>query len=588
MELTTRSPLQLQHPVARPGNEALCVELDQPVTAIAVSAQGLVALGTHQGLISIRDAHTGLERHTLRGHRQRVHALAFSPDGETLFSVSRDGGVCRWSMSLGCGEQMWCGLQSQNTCAASGARLLVGGDDGVIRCWTGDRLDCELHGHQGMITTVSLLPGGDLAVSGGVDGIVILWDLLQSEGRTLYQHKGAITCSALSADGALLVSGSTDGSLSVWDLKRERVIGMMSGHDGPVTSCALSADGRRLVSGSSDRAVMVWSLESGQQTHVFHAHECEVLAVAWSAGRAWSASADHSVRAWDLSRQPTPPAHRLRHTAGVTDSALTPDGQLLVSTSLDCTVRIWDTASGTAIQTLRGHKDAIRSVACAPSGGGLASVSEDGEIRLWSRGAGQWLAGPVLAAGQGALSRCRFLGDSMLLTMGQGGTVRAWSILSGRALFDIQAHDGAVRACDLLPDGRIVTAGHSELAIWSAGALQHRLTSSGAPITDCVAHPDGRQVLFSCEDGAVRRWVLGETEPAVLYHHEGAATALAVTPAQILVSVGLCGGLRLHDLQTGATEETALPQPLSTVSAHGGWIVAGDQAGNLWVFARRS
>ena len=205
MDLTTEAPLQLQHPVAQPGNEALHVALGQPVTAIAVSVQGLMALGTHQGLISIRDAHTGAEHRTLRGHRQRVHALVFSQDGETLFSVSRDGGVCRWSMSLGCGKQMWRSRQSLNTCAASVSRLLVGGDDGVIRCWKGDHIESELHGHNGMITTASVLPGGGLAVSGGVDGVVLLWDLTACVGRALYQHTGAVTCSALSADGTLLV-----------------------------------------------------------------------------------------------------------------------------------------------------------------------------------------------------------------------------------------------------------------------------------------------------------------------------------------------------------------------------------------------
>lgn len=587
MDLTIEAPLQLQHPVAQPSNEAMHVALGQPVTAIAVSAQGLMALGTHQGLISLRDARTGSEHRILRGHQQRIHALAFSPDGETLFSVSRDGGVCRWSMSLGCGAQMWRGRQSQNTCAASASRLLVGGDDGVIRCWQGDHLEFEMHGHNGMITTTSVLPSSDLAVSGGVDGVVVLWDLAACSGRTLYQHRGAVTCSALSADGTLLVSGDTDGRLSVWDLERERIVGVMSGHDGPVTGCDLSADGLRLVSGSSDRTVMVWSLESGQRTHVFHAHECEVLAVAWSAGLAWSASADHSARAWELSRQSRPPAHRLRHAAGVTDVALSPDGQLLISGSLDCTVRIWDTTSGSSVQTLRGHQDAVRSVDCAPGGGAIASVSADGEIRLWSRGTSQWHAGPVLVSGQGELHHCRFVGDSLLLTMGQGGTVRAWSILSGAPLFDINAHAGPVHACGVMPDGRLVTASFGELAVWSAGALLCRLATDSAAITDCVAHPDGEQILFSDEDGAVWQWALGEAPPRMLHRHEDAATALAVTRNQGLVSASQCGSLQLHDLRTGATEEIVLPRPLSTVSARGPWVVAGDQAGNLWVFAQR-
>ena len=143
----------------------------------------------------------------------------------------------------------------------------------------------------------------------------------------------------------------------------------------------------------------------------------------------------------------------------------------------------------------------------------IASVSADGEIRLWSRSASLWQAGPVLMSGQGELQCCRFFGDSLLLTMGQGGTVRAWSILSGAALFDISAHSGPIHACGLLPDGRIVTASFSELAVWSAGDLVRRLSTDSATITDCVAHPDGAQVLFSDEEGAVWQWGLGEAPP---------------------------------------------------------------------------
>ena len=43
------------------------------------------------------------------------------------------------------------------------------------------------------------------------------------------------------------------------------------------------------------------------------------------------------------------------HSARVTDLAFTPDGQELVSSSDDKTIRIWDWQSGVTLRTIRGY-----------------------------------------------------------------------------------------------------------------------------------------------------------------------------------------------------------------------------------------
>ncbi len=51
--------------------------------------------------------------------------------------------------------------------------------------------------------------------------------------------------------------------------------------------------------------------------------------------------------------------------------------------SYDQTVRLWDAASGQALQTLQGHTGWIWSVCFSPAGQALASSSVDGTIKLW-------------------------------------------------------------------------------------------------------------------------------------------------------------------------------------------------------------
>ncbi|NWI95060.1 CORO7 protein, partial [Pitta sordida] len=56
---------------------------------------------------------------------------------------------------------------------------------------------------------------------------------------------------------------------------------------------------------------------------------------------------------------------------------------LLVSSSYDMTVRIWELSAGREVLCLQGHTDQIFSMAWSPDGKKLATVSKDGRIRLY-------------------------------------------------------------------------------------------------------------------------------------------------------------------------------------------------------------
>ncbi|MGH8886467.1 MAG: AAA family ATPase, partial [Egibacteraceae bacterium] len=305
------------------------------------------------------------------------------------------------------------------------AVAVSGGADGTVRVWdlaASQPLGRPLSGHVGGVSGVAVgtAEGRAVAVSGGVDRTVRVWDLAAGQplGEPLTGHTDWVRAVAVgTVDGrAVAVSGGADGTVRVWDLAAGQPLGRpLSGHVGGVSGVAVgTVEGRAVaVSGGADGTVRVWDLAASQplgEPLTGHTDWVRAVAVGTAGGRAVavSGSDDGTVRVWNLATGQPLGRPLSGHRGGVRAVAVdTADGRAVaVSGSDDRAVRVWDLAAGQPLgEPLAGHTRWVWAVAVGTAGGRAVAVSgsDDGTVRVWDLAAGQPLGEPLTGHRGGVL-----------------------------------------------------------------------------------------------------------------------------------------------------------------------------------------
>lgn len=326
-----------------------------------------------------------LEWGILEGHRKRVWALAFSPNGETLMSGSEDGTVGLWEVPKG-------------------------------------RLQALLPGHEEMVTSPLFSPRGDLlATASYAEGEVWLWEVATGRRKATLSAAALLLC--FSPEGKTLATGSGWGKeVILWDVERGERQGVLEGHEGPVRAMAFSPDGRWLATGSLDGTIGLWS-RRGQQEARWRGHRGGVLTLAFAPQGNLLASGglDGRVGLWDLEGKG--PRWLEAHQAKVVALAFSPPGNLLVSESEDGLLCLWEVRRARRLCSWRNLEQRGASLAFLPDGETLMTTSDYTEARWWEvQGGGLIATGPEWVQ---ALS----LDGKHLATAERGGRIRLWRLM---------------------------------------------------------------------------------------------------------------------------------------------------------------
>lgn len=339
-----------------------------------------------------------------------------------------------------------------------------------------------------------------------------VWDISTARQIAAVAEKSGVMAVAFSADSQFLATGELYNTARLWKLPSGDELRSIK-HDGSVNSVAFSPDGKYLATttdyGNYLGPARLWDVTTGAEiARVGHSHLWGVSDIVFSPDGRYLATAggkERSAIVWASAAGEE--VARTQQDGQVQDMAFSPDGEHLATAGSDRAAHLWQITSGREVKRIM-HQNTVASVAFSPQGKYIATGCWDWTARLWETASGDELA---RMPHTNHVNSVIFSPDGKYLATVEtiGKTVRIWSVPSCRKLATI-VHEGQVRNAVFSPDGRYLATAALEkiMRLWTVpngdefAALPHR-----GDVTEVVFSPKGRYLATAARD-RVHLWDL--------------------------------------------------------------------------------
>lgn len=571
------------------------------VTHIAISGDSrkLASVGADEKFVRLWDINTHRHITDIKGKFNAIYSLAFSPDSDIIAAGDVDGTVKILSTEkrkqiaslvghdLAPSDITEPGSVLTLAFSPDGETLASGSRDTTIRLWNTKTTyhKVTLTGHSGWVTTVVFSSDGKTIASGATythwssDSSIRLWDAKTGKHVRTIETPNLVRLLAFSPDNETLASINTNNAIHIWNTNTgELKIDITKQRDKSKSKpISVFPDGKKEIYENDDGTYTLLDVETGHQkpflrglnpslSLLYSPFSRSIKMLKYSPdGKTLAIQDNKSVVLWDIETD-THKGTLSEDLEYFSPMKFSPNGQFL-TISADKTIHLWNTETAKQIASYTREKNHQNDFhVFSPDSKLLATPAKDPEmVQLWSTETGypkfllmghSWGVSSVIFSSDGnnivSSSSRAFLWDA------KTGRRKATYISPERLSFSLR----------FTPDGSALVGyakamyedkGDNRIWIWKTQTGQQKfiLREHKGRITRTLFTPDGKKLVSGSADGTMRFWDLETGELMTTLKEYDPASPIAFSPdGQTFASGGANAKILLWDLSTGKLKTT--------------------------------
>jgi WD40 repeat protein len=281
------------------------------------------------------------------------------------------------------------------------------------------------------------------------------------------------------------------------------------------------------------------------------------------------------------------------HSEAVYSLAFTPDGRYVVTGSFDHTLKVWDAATGKEVKSLggsTGHQNLVLSVAISPDGSQIASGGSDNTAKIWDFPISAPLQQLTLA--DAAVAMALSPDGKTVAVSNKGGGLFTRATADGKPLQNMNCPAASIVAWTA--NGQYLSAAGSDgcVRFWTPGdgKLAGVVGAHTGAVTALANDPSNRSYFTAGEDGLLKTWSLPPVPSrALAAPHDGPVTAVMLSADNnTIISASADKTVRLSALANGQTVRSLAGPAASVVSvasaANNAYVAGGTADGKLFLW----
>ncbi|KAK3575656.1 hypothetical protein QTP86_031627 [Hemibagrus guttatus] len=224
----------------------------------------------------------------IRVPNMTCNAIGIMEDGQSIYSGWNDGKIRMFTPETGrlmlmipsAHNMGVMALTSTNNCT----RLVSGGGDGQVRVWEilqgTHRLIASMKEHKASVNAIKIKSNNKECVTASSDGTCIIWDLVRFVRNQMVLANTMFKSVCYHPEEYQIITGGTDRKIGYWEVYDGAAIRELeASQSGAINSMDISADGQHFITGGDEKLVKVWRYAEGDVTHVGVGHSGSISSV---------------------------------------------------------------------------------------------------------------------------------------------------------------------------------------------------------------------------------------------------------------------------------------------------------------------